>query len=154
MVIVEPTSDLALIHLVLTDERIFDRLTDDYSPKRDEIPDGSDPFPGAIYLLCRDEEEVLGLIVGAPFGGVELRLHPCLLPTSGGDRSREAGRQAISYFWFHTRYIRIIGIVPSYNHSSIKFLEDIGMLQFGFDQSSFQKNDKVWDQIYLGISKE
>jgi len=152
LVTVEPTNNLKLVKLTMTDETLYDLITDDFSPTVEEFEPSA--HPDVVYLLCRDwDKNPFGLFMLVPRNGIELQVHNYLLPSSRGPKAQEAARQALKWIWTYTCYLRIIGVTPSYNRRALKFATDVGMKQFGVDKRSLMKNGKLYDQIYTGISK-
>lgn len=145
------SKDYDLIQAIIQDPRIYDRLSDDGSPKREDFrPIESDQL---IYLMVRDDRP-LGLFMFVPQNAICIEVHTCLLPESWGSKAKEAGKRAGEWIFTNTPFRRIVTNVPRYNRLALRFAEQCGMTTFGVNPKSYLKNGELHDQIMLGMSKE
>jgi RimJ/RimL family protein N-acetyltransferase len=152
----ERSFDYELIRRILTHEKIWPHISDDYSPPATEFrPIES---TAAWYIVVRDiypdagPEEVLGLWMFVPQNSVCWEVHTCLLPTAWGDRGQRAARMLPDWIWQHTHCRRIITNVPSTNRLALHFAVKAGMTIYGVNRASFLKHGTLCDQVCLGIS--
>lgn len=147
----ERTTDWELIKSIVTHEKIYPAISDDFSPPVDQwTPIQSDD---AYYVLAKDEGEVLGLWALFPDNRICWKVHTCLLPRAYGKRAHEAVLGFEEWVWNNTPALRVVTDVPSYNRLALKFSLDAGLEQFGVNPGAYMKNGKLYDVIMLGISK-
>jgi hypothetical protein len=147
----ERTSDMVLVREVMTHPRVWPFITDDGCPPVNEFQPVE--HPGIWYVLCLDDEELLGLWMFVPATSVCFEVHTCLLPGHGYRRSREAAKQAAAWIWANTQCQRIFTNVPMCNVIAMRFAEAAGMVEFGVNARSFLKGGILQDQALLGLSR-
>ena len=155
MITFERTHDLELVRSILTHPRIFDKISDDYSPPASEYrPVESE---AVWYVIARDVQEAgtdtLGLWMFVPQNGVCWEVHTALLPVAWGDIGLEAARELPAWIWAHTPCRRIVTNVPVSNRLALHFAMRAGMRVYGVNEKSWQKDGQLWDQVCLGISE-
>jgi len=156
MVHFERSFDYHLIRAIMTHNRIYPHITDDYSPP----PEKYRPIENDMmwYVLVRDiypdagNEEILGCWVLHPHNTICWEIHTCLLPNAWGERGQQAARLLPQWIWENTPCRRIITNVPTTNRLALHFAFKAGMKAFGVNEASYLKNDKLCDQVMLGIS--
>lgn len=154
MITFERSTDYGLIRRILTHPRIWDKISDDYSPPvREYQPIKHD---AVWYVVVRDAKpegaELLGLWMFVPQNGVCWEVHTALMPCAWGDVGLEAARQLPAWIWANTPCRRIVTNVPSTNRLALHFAVKAGMRIYGVNQASYLKGGKLCDQVCLGLS--
>jgi RimJ/RimL family protein N-acetyltransferase len=154
----ERSTDYELCKRILTHPRIYDHISDDFSPD----PADYEPIdhPSVWYVIVRDtpdtdnaDAELLGLWMLQPLNGVCWEIHTALLPNAWGERGRRAAKHMAQWVWEHTTCRRLVTNVPENNRLALAFAEAAGMKVYGRNTRSFLKGGKLLDQILLGLSK-
>jgi RimJ/RimL family protein N-acetyltransferase len=152
----ERSFDYELIRRILTHERIWPHISDDYSPPPSEYQ----PIESTAvwYIMVRDiypdagPEEVLGLWMFVPQNSVCWEVHTALLPTAWGDRGQRAARMLPDWIWENTHCRRIVTNVPTTNRLALHFAVKAGMTIYAVNPASYLKHGTLCDQVCLGIS--
>lgn len=145
----ERITDPILLKRIITDPKLWDRISDDYCPSRDDFQ----PNPNMLYVVVRDDQELLGLWAFHLHNAICWEVHTCLLPVAWGDRGRRAALEMAEWLWANTECLRLITNVPAFNRLAFKFAKAAGMEQYGVNKLSYMKQGKLRDQILLGLSK-
>lgn len=125
-------------------------IVDDFSMEQSLFfPDMSDKN---YWLTAHHEEEELGVFLGRPISPILYETHIVLLPCARG-LAAKAARHAVRWMFENTQCERLIGCVPVYNKLAINVAHNAGFEDFGINEKSFMKNGKLWDQVFLGISR-
>lgn len=155
MITFERTTDYELVRSILTHPRIFDKISDDYSPPASEYrPIESE---AVWYVIAKAHYVVggfdtLGMWMFSPESGITWIVHTALLPCAWGDVGLEAARQLSDWIWKNSPCRRIITSVPSPNRLALHFALKAGMKIYGVNRASFLKNGVYCDQVCLGLS--
>lgn len=147
----ERSEDWELVKQIVTHEKIYPHVSDDFAPPAAEWEPTK--HPDVLYVVARDGEEVLGLWALIPENRICMKVHTCLLPGAWGERARRAASEFIPWVWANTGCQRLNTDVPEFNRIALRFALQGGFTQFGVNPKSFKKNGKLWDQIMLGISR-
>jgi RimJ/RimL family protein N-acetyltransferase len=148
-VTIERSRDYSLLWQIVMQDSIYRITSDDFSPtpSRWKIAEREE----FIYLLARQAGEVLGFCAFYPVNGVTFEAHLCFL--SRGSVNQDAFAQMLAWMWKNTRATRIVGSIPDYNRSAIKFSERAGFAVYGINPQSWMKDGQLRDLILLGISR-
>jgi RimJ/RimL family protein N-acetyltransferase len=148
-VTIERTRDYSLLWQIVMSDSIYRITSDDFSPapRNWKLVESEE----CIYLLARQGEKVLGFCAFHPVNGVTFAAHLCFL--SRGPANQDAFRLMLAWMWRSTRATRIVGSIPDYNRSAIKFCERAGCQIFGINPQSWMKDGRLRDLILLGISR-
>jgi RimJ/RimL family protein N-acetyltransferase len=148
----EFTHDHSLIKQIMTHPRVWPHITDDASPPPAEFEPVD--HPTVAYLLVRDGELPLGLFLFEQRGAVHIEFHTCLLPAAWARGSVAIGRQMMAWLWENCpRLERLTGAVPQNNSLALRFAQGLGMIEYGVNPQSFQKNGVLLDQALLGVNR-
>lgn len=129
---------------------VWKNIADDFTINQTLFfPDMSDKN---YWLTAHHEGEELGVLLGRPISPVLYEAHLIFLPCARGLAS-QAARHAVRWMFDNTQCERIIGCIPAYNKLAIKLAHNAGFQEFGINEKSFMKNGKLWDQVFLGISR-
>lgn len=147
----EISQDWKLIKAIVTHPKIYDHVSDDFSPEADAWEPVNDP--AVTYVLVKDGEEILGLWAFTRQNGVCFEVHTCLLPNSWGERAHMAVQKLVGWVWENLPALRVITQVPAYNRHALKFAHLAGLTEYGLNPKAFMKHGQLCDVILLGISK-
>lgn len=147
------TTDYELVRCILTHPKLWNRITDDGAPSREDFRPVESP--AVWYVLVRDAGELLGVWAFVQQNAVTWEIHVALLPNALAPkgRSREAFRHLLDWFWAQSGAQRIIAAVPEYNRLAVKFARDVGFTYFGLNPGSWLKGGHLYAQILLGLSR-
>lgn len=148
-VTIERSRNYSLLWQIVLEDSIYKITSDDFSPapRNWKLAESE----ACIYLLARRGEEVLGFCAFYPVNGVTFDAHLCFL--SRGAVNQDAFAQMLAWMWRSTRAARIVGSIPDYNRSAIKFSERAGFAVYGINPQSWMKDGRLRDLILLGISR-
>jgi len=139
------TTDKELISKILNHPKVYKWITDDCSPK----VYWPVIHPSIIYLTDETQSAVVRI---DPMNGICCQVHFALLPEAWG-RGLEIVKEAISWGFKTTRYMKIVAIIPDYNRPIIKIVKECGFTKEGTLKKSFLKNWKMRNQIIYGLTK-
>lgn len=151
MITFERTQDTDLIKSIVTTPKIYQWLSDDGSPDREDY----EPImhESLWYVLAHKDEKLLGLFFLQPHNSICWEIHTCLLPDSWGATATEAGMLVIRWVWENTQCVRIVTNVPSYNRLAHAFALRCGLKEFGTNDCSYLKGGHYYSQVMLGVTK-
>ncbi|MDE1868048.1 MAG: GNAT family N-acetyltransferase [Thaumarchaeota archaeon] len=129
---------------------VWKEIADDFSVNQTLFfPDMSDRN---YWLTAHHDGEELGVFLGRKLNPIHYEAHIILLPSARGLASK-AARHAVRWMFDNTQCERLIGCIPVYNKLAINVAHNAGFEDFGINKNSFMKNGKLWDQVFLGISR-
>jgi RimJ/RimL family protein N-acetyltransferase len=154
MITFERSFDFELIRRIITHPRIWDKISDDNSPRREDYQPIQ--HEAIWYVVARDVypegHDLLGLWMFHPLNSICWEVHTALMPVAWGEPGLEAARLLPAWIWEHTPCRRIVSNVPSTNRLALHFAIKAGMTIFGCNRGSYLKDGKLCDQVCLGIS--
>jgi RimJ/RimL family protein N-acetyltransferase len=155
MIHFERSFDYELIRQILTHPKIYDHISDDGSPAREEYqPIEHEAIWYVIVRDVREEgEDLLGLWMFTPQNAVCWEVHTALLPCAWGPAGQRAARLLPEWIWANTPCRRIVTNVPETNRLALHFAAKAGMKVYGVNRQSWMKDGVLCDQICLGLSK-
>ena len=143
------TRDTQLIREIMTHPKIYPYISDDFSPICEEfIPAEHDTF---WHMLVDENEENYGLFLCVWHSPIMVEVHTCLLPTCWGQKAVQATKGLADWLFIHGAK-RIITAVPGCNLLALRLAEKTGMVRYGLNVKSYQKNGQLEDMILLGMS--
>jgi RimJ/RimL family protein N-acetyltransferase len=143
---IKTTTDQQFIADCVTHELVWDKLVDDGSPPKElYFP----PMQGVTWLRAGE----YGVFALHKLNHITSEAHTILLPTARG-KSVEIGKSALKFAFENCDVKRIVTNVPEYNVLALRLALKVGFKEIGVNAKSFQKNGILYDQIFLGISKE
>jgi hypothetical protein len=147
----ERTFDYELVRRIVTHPKVYRWMVSDDAVSPDEYRAVEDP--AIIYLLCKDDADVLGLFMLIPQTSVCVQVHVCLLPWARNDMAIECYRQGIAWLWNNTAFLKLIGFTPAYNFAAVRVAERAGLERIGVLTKSLRKFGELQDQIIFAVSK-
>lgn len=140
-----------MIREITTHPKLYPHLSDDFSPAPEDFqPVEHENF---VYLLVKDDDEVLGYFGLHPHTTTLWEVHTVILPSAWGERAREAAKVGTQWVWDNLPCIRLITNVPTCNPIALRFAKSSGMELFGMNQDSFVKQNLVYPMAMLGVSR-
>ena len=148
LVTIERTTNMPLIRKILTDERVFGKMADDFAPPREQY----EPLehPEMIYLAVNGKQGIFALI---PHSRIMYEIHTCLHPELWGAQALEAAASLLAWVWANTICERLITSVPQHNRTALRFAQKAGLEIYGTNPRAFMKNGRLENIVMLGISR-
>ncbi len=151
MVEISRTTDMVLVRFIVTDSRIYGRMSDDFAPDlKDYVPLQHDEM---IYLRADLDGAPRGIFALIPHSRIMYEIHTCLLPEMWGSPAAEAAQALLAWTWANTSCLRLITSVPAFNRTALAFAKRAGLTEYGTNPMSYMKRGQLWDITMLGISK-
>jgi RimJ/RimL family protein N-acetyltransferase len=144
--------DEQLLTETMRHPRIYPHITDDSCPTSENFE--AKILPGFLYLGVFDDDEYLGLFLVQQHNLVLYEVHTCLLPSAWGARASAAAKAVIRWMFENTTCQRFITAVPEDNPLALRFARNAGMVRYGVNPKSLQRNGILIDQTLLGLNKE
>ena len=145
------TENMELVREIMMEPEIWDRASEDGM-------DQDKWFPGfhdlCVWLLCLEEEDVIGVILLHHDNTTTLKLHPYLRLAH-----RQKGREMIneSYKWILANtpesINKLIVSIPENQRKVINFSKKVGFTKEGINRDSYRKDGKIWSQQNMGITR-
>lgn len=150
MIEFERTQDYTLIREILTHEKIFPHIGDDFAPGRDVWRPLEDDR--IWYVIARHRGEILGLFLSLPTNAICWECHVSMLPCAWGELAKRAGREVIPWILERTKALRLVAQISDGNPLAIRYAKACGFKTYGRNEKSWMKNGKLHDQVCLGYS--
>lgn len=141
--------DMPAVKAFISQEEIWERFEDgidkeDFQPLNDSV---------AQWLLCFDDNKIVGMILVHFDTNSSLMMHPYLLA-----KYRHKGRDMMSAFykWFLTLADQVHKLnvsIPITQRKVINFAKKVGFKQEGINRESYMKDGQYYDQIILGLTR-
>jgi RimJ/RimL family protein N-acetyltransferase len=143
--------DLEMVENIMKDERVFDDIRDDQIKFVDEIDMRQALNNEMVYVLSPNK---YCMIMFIPLNLVTYDSHICSLPEFKGKELVEFGKESIVWMFENTSCQKIVANIPEYNRKAIIYALLCGFEKEGINKKSFLKDEKLYDQISLGLCKE
>ena len=139
------TRDKKTILKVLKHPKVWPWISDDCSPEN------YTPLlqENVIYLT---EESKMGIIRIDPMNGICGSVHISTRPELWG-KTVEFAEAARAWTFKHTRYVKLVAMVPSYNRLALRLIKKLGFECEGTIKKSLLKNWELHDVILFGLNK-
>jgi hypothetical protein len=149
---VERTHDWQLIKEIATHPRTWPSISDDSAPRPEDWEPNRDEH--VYYLLARQYDSVVAMLVVWPDNFVCWQAHLCVMPSAYGPIGVAAVKRIIQWIWDNTTCVRLVASIAEYKTLAISFSLKCGLTGFGMNPNSYKKNGELHNMILLGISKE
>lgn len=120
-------------------------------------PDSFAPdFSTEIYMAVKVDEKIIGFYAFAVKSGFELDIHAQILPEFRKKHALASGEKILKWFYNEApkRFLKLTAQVP-FKYPNVKeFSTRLGLQVEGVNRSSYLKEGEIWDQWYLGITRE
>lgn len=147
----ERTSDLKLARYILTRPEVYFRLGDDSKAPRERVV--LEPNPSIEYVLVKDGDEVIGLVLVIRRNAICCECHVCMLPESWGRRAWAAASLFLPWLWTNTSFSRSIGYITASNRLALRYASQCGFHVWGLNEKAVLKNGKLLDEIWVGATR-
>ena len=147
--IVDRTYDEPGIKSVITHPDIYPRLIDDFSPKAYDWR----PARNRIYIKG-ETDRIFGIVSAVPKSTIVYNVHINVIPEYRKDFAEEFAHRAIQWIWDNTEAKKLVAEIPEYHQNVVNFAQNVGFQIEGINLNSIQKDGKLYNQIYLGLSNE
>jgi len=150
--ILEPTTDQALIKEVISDPGIWDRMAEDGVDKEGFWPSVDD---NTSWLLCIDDGDICGIILAHIETGCSISIHP-YLKREHRRKGRDMMTALFKRFIEHTPavFVKLNAVVPDCYKSTQNFAKRVGFKEEGISRCSYRKDGEVFDRRFYGITRK
>lgn len=150
--ILEPTTDQAMIKAILSHDDIWELAAEDEVIKEEYWPTVND---SNVWLICSDGDTVFGIILAHLETSCSIMIHP-YLRKQYRRKGREMMKKLFQRFLDHTpeSFVKISAIIPDCYKSAQNFAKRVGFKEEGVSRNSYRKKGEVFDRRYYGITRE
>ena len=141
--------DLEFVDSILKHDSIYPFISDDYCPKAEDYTCAPLLSHNGVYYLSPDKNSIFVYI---PINSITYEVHSNVLPPAR-NRSSELALMTVKYMFEQTKCMKIKTHVPVFNTPALHLSFKCGLRVEGNLRESFLKNNKLYDQIILGLSK-
>lgn len=146
---IEPTFDMDQVKEILMIPEVWERAAEDGADKDTYYP-GFDLMCG--WLLCKDGEDIVGLIYVHNDNTMTIKMHPYILPNHRG-----MGKAMMTSFYQWVinncpNVIKVLVTIPFCHKRVYKFAKRVGFVEEGINRQSYIKNGEIVDQWNLGLT--
>ena len=146
--IIKQTNNLDLIKRIFCDPEIYARISDDGSPESKDF----NPVKPCDYVYYLTDDSETCLVYFHWKNSVTLEGHIQILKNHR-DKAMEFGSLAKKWVWDNTEAQKIEVTIPVIYQDVLKFIQKQGFKLEGLSKNSYLKNDKLHDQVYLGLER-
>ncbi len=145
MIRFERTHNLKLVASILTHEKLWPWISDDFYPAPENFwPNESEYI---FYLIAFDGDEPLGLYIAHPINTLLWEVHHALLPKAWGARALEIGRAFEAWLWENTHALKAVGFTPACNKLALRYARKLGMREAGRVTKCYQRRFELFDIV-------
>lgn len=143
--IVEPCFDSGEILAVLFDPWIYERITEDGAPSKEEyvLPDG------VTYVMDEDRRALM-IYHWLSDSVIQCHIH---VPRDNKDIAHRFCESALRWVWSNTSVIKIVAQIPEIYSDVTEFAKKHGFIIEGINTASYRKNGNIYSQFYLGLTR-
>lgn len=149
---IERCYDPVEIGAVFTNQAIWSTIAEDGCDPETFSPDLSTE----IYMAVKVQDKIIGFYAFAVKSSTELDIHAQILPEYRKKYALASGRKILEWFYRDApeRFQKLTAQVPFLYPNVRDFCLRCGLIIEGVNRASYRKNGKIWDQHYLGITRE
>jgi hypothetical protein len=151
-VVIEKCVDAKLINSIITHQKIYQHVVDDFAPPPEEFDCSNIVGSEGVLFLTPIQEKVLGVFMVHSHTKVLWEVHTCLLPET--ENKLECAKALIKWVFENTTCRKLISWAPEGNQRAYDFAIKAGLVDEGVCKKSFIKNGVLLDQHLMGIGKE
>lgn len=144
------TEDMEVVRQVMLIPEIWDRAAEDGISQEDFYP-GFDSL--SHWLLCKEEDKIIGIILLHHDNSTTLKLHP-YLRREHYSLGREMMKSFYKWFIENTSIHKLIVSMPENQKKTYNFAKKVGFKDEGFNRESYLKNGEIYGQYNLGITRK
>lgn len=147
---IERTFDTELVRSILGDEILRER-GGKYVPLNAYDPELQKEM---IYLSVKRNDEVIGIILYHVFNHpICWQIHVNYLPEHWGSGLSVFTRASIQWMFDNTDCQKVVALIPDCYPEVIRHSEKVGLSTEGYIRDSIMINDKLENQVLMGVSK-
>jgi len=150
MIYVKPSRDKELISNIIKHPVIAETFVDDTPFNINEYEPNISEH---LYLLIYKNNTVIGVMICTEINLITLTLHIQILPEHRGKTAFKGAMKCLEWIWSKTRFLKVVAIIPTKYPNVINFTSKCGLEVEGISKDSFQKNNIIYDQVYMGLSR-
>lgn len=143
----ERTYDQELIEGFLREPSIYARIKEDGCNEVKLDPDSE------AWLLMTDKTTAVGVYCLHPLNSTTLQIHAHVIDVYRQDHAYETGLEALRWFLNNTEHLKLVAEIPTLYPDVIKFTKKYGFQHEGLNRQSIMKQGKLYDQVWLGITR-
>ena len=139
---------MEIVRSILLHPKIYPHIHDDNVT-------GCEPIdhPESHWMLVIENEPV-GVFMLHPTTTSCYEIHTCLMPVIWGEKSSSAARMILHHAFSIPKCKKLITRVPAYNRAALRFAKSAGLQIEGVNRKSYLHENKLEDQIMLGITEQ
>ena len=146
--IAERTYEVSLIRDILMEPEIHARITDDSHAQLDIDVDAES------WVKMVVDDEIIGVYCLHPLNRWTLQIHAHVLAQYRDKHALDTGKAILKWFLEHTDYLKIVAEIPVCFPDVLKFTQKFGFKVEGCNRQSLMKDNKLIDQVWLGITRD
>ena len=145
------TYDADIISLVIRE--LWDALSDDAT----EYSDPSDFVPrideDSRWYISVEDNDVVGVYWLRRLNHITWEGHVNVRPKYwASGKSLPHAQAVLEFMWEDSGAEKIVATIPDSSKQVVKFIQTLGFTKEGRRTDSFQKNGKLYDELYFGIT--
>ena len=145
----EPTDDLDAVAKIAASPESYRGAADDGCGAREDF----EASPLWAYLIAKKEDgEVVACFALRQETSTTVQFHSAFLRSVWGDTAAILSAM-FDWIWANTKYLRATSRVPVFNKLALRLAGKCGMVEYGRDEKSFQKDGTLYDETLVGIMK-
>ena len=148
--IIERTRDVDLISSILTDEDIFDSISEDGSEAGDFKPD----VDSELWIKIECDNDLIGVCNFHATNKITIQGHIHILKQYRREHSLKAANKIYIWLLNNSAFLKLVVEIPSCHTNVMKYCKAIGFNLEGINRESYLKNGKALDQALLGITRK
>ena len=148
--IIERTRDIDLINSILTDDDIFDSISEDGSKNGDFEPDVNDE----LWVKIECGNDLIGVCNFHHTNKITIQGHIHILKQYRREHSLSAANNIYNWLLSNSDFLKLIVEIPSCHVNVMKYCKAIGFALEGINRESYLKGGKALDQALLGITRQ
>lgn len=147
---IKRTYDTELVRSILNNEELRER-GGKYVPVEAYDPENQKEL---IYLAIENKDEVIGITMFHIFNHpICYQIHVNYLPEYWGTGLVQYTIDSIKWIFENTECKKVVAIIPDSYPEVTKHAEKVGLEAEGYLRNSIMVNDKLDNQVIMGISK-
>lgn len=147
MITIKPTKDYQLIKSILTTPILYEEIVDDGVCS----PDDFKVNPNWLYLLAKDDETILGLILLHDVNSITVQGHINILPQFWGKRYDDVVKKSLEWLRENTKALKVVATIPEDCIEVLNAAKRWGFKVEGFSPKSIKRKNKLQGRYLLGI---
>lgn len=144
--------DIDFINSVFKHPEIYPYISDDGSPQNIEEFSVMPVFLNPFFKFLIFESSAVFMLTA--MNAITFEIHSMIWPAFRGKTAVEICRQGIEYVFANTNCKKLVTQIPVMNRAAYALAYKVGLRTEGVNKKSFLKNGILYDQYFMGITKE